>query len=153
MHVCAYDQIRKCCGLFYEHCFPLNNLLGHWEIFLHYPVTQTKQLEVAQINRKYILLHDKNILNEEVFKNCILGVFKLFQTRCWAAKWWILPKGNIPFGEGLLPTWVPFYFILFYRSTTVLQIEKLLHSKLLAAFLASCPPGRVCTMHYAEVPL
>ena len=32
--------------------------------------------------------------------------FKLFQSRRWAAKWWILHGGNVPFGEGLLPTWV-----------------------------------------------
>jgi hypothetical protein len=32
--------------------------------------------------------------------------FQLFQSRRWAAKWWILHGGNVSFGEGLLPTWV-----------------------------------------------
>ena len=32
--------------------------------------------------------------------------FELFQSRRWAAKWWILHGRNVPFREGLLPTWV-----------------------------------------------
>ena len=44
----------KSWGQFYEHCSPSNNLLGHWEMFLHYPVTQPKQFEVAQVIRKHI---------------------------------------------------------------------------------------------------
>ena len=33
--------------------------------------------------------------------------FKLFQSRRWAAKWWIQHGGYVPFGKGLLPTWGP----------------------------------------------
>ena len=34
-------------------------------------------------------------------------VFFLIISRRWAAKWWIVHGGNVPFGKGLLPTWVP----------------------------------------------
>ena len=33
------------------------DLLGYWVMFLHYPVIQPKQFEVAQINRLHILFH------------------------------------------------------------------------------------------------
>ena len=41
------------------------------------------------------------------------------------------------------PCFLFFFIFLFYRSTTVLLGEQLLHSTRLAGVLASCPPGRI----------
>ena len=51
------------------------DLLGHWVMFLHYPVTQPKQVEVAQINRKHILFH---IIRTILMKKDLRIAFKGF---------------------------------------------------------------------------